>query len=130
MQRKKLAALAPILLEGRDELSADFRQYYGLSLDALLESGGFDEAVALTVQLPHQSRTVKRLHPELAWDEATHMLANLCDQLANIAYGMGGKKGKKPTPIPRPKAKKKRKAKKRLNIGRERVDALLFGKRS
>ena len=43
---------------------------------------------------------------------------------------MGGKKGKKPTPIPRPKAKKKRKAKKRLNIGRERVDALLFGKRS
>lgn len=113
-----------------DELTADIQQYYGLDMDRLLLRGEFARLAALTAQLPNGSRTFRRLHPELEWDESTYMLALLCDQLANIAYGMGGGKGKRPKPLPRPKAKKKQRKKKRLDVDRARVNALLFGRRA
>lgn len=94
-----------------------------------MDEGRFDALAVLTTQLPMQSRTFKRLHPELEWDESTYILALIADQLANIAYGLGGGKGSKPKPIPRPKAKKKKK-KTHLNVDKARIDALLFGARS
>lgn len=106
------------------------RQYYGEDMDGMLGRGEFAQLVTLTEQLPNDSRTFRRLHPELEWDEATYMLALLCDQLANIAYGMGGGKGRKPKPLPRPKAKKQPRKKKRLDVDRARVNALLFGRRA
>lgn len=117
-------------MDGGDELFADFRQYYGLDLYAMIDGGEFGEINALTRQLPLESRTLKRLHPELEWSESTYILALIADQLANIAYGLGGGKGKKPKPIPRPKAKKKKKKKTHLNVDKARIDALLFGARS
>lgn len=121
--------LAPILLDYRDELTADFQQYYQLDLNAMMDAGSFAAIATLTAQLPAQSRTFIRLHPELEWDENTYLLALIVDQLANISYGLGGGKGKKPKPIPRPKAKKKKK-KTHLNVDKARIDALLFGARS
>lgn len=95
----------------------------------MMDSGRFAAIATLTAQLPAQSRTFIRLHPELEWDESTYLLALIVDQLANISYGLGGGKGKKPKPIPRPKAKKKKK-KTHLNVDKARIDALLFGARS
>lgn len=96
----------------------------------MMDAGRFAEIATLTAQLPAQSRTFIRLHPELEWDESTYLLALIADQLANISYGLGGGKGKKPKPIPRPKAKKKKKKKTHLNVDKARIDALLFGARS
>lgn len=96
----------------------------------MMGAGRFAAIATLTVQLPAQSRTFRRLHPELEWDESTYLLALIVDQLANIAYGLGGGKGAKPKPIPRPKAKKKKKKKNHLNVDKARIDALLFGARA
>ena len=94
-----------------------------------MDAGEFGAIAVLAVQLPLSSRTLKRLHPELAWDEQTYILALIADQLANIAYGSGGGKGRKPKPIPRPKAPKKNEKKNRLDVSRVRVDELLFAPR-
>ena len=96
----------------------------------MIGGGEFGEINALTKQLPVESRTVRRLHPELEWSESTYILALIADQLANIAYGMSGK-GKKPKPLPRPKAKKPNEKKTtHLNLSKRRVDALLFAPRT
>lgn len=99
-------------------------------MDALMDEGEFAAIAVLTAQLPHESRTIRRMHPELAWDEGDYILAIIADQLANIAYGLGGGKGKKPKPIPRPKAPKKKKEKLSLSVGRDRVKSLLFASRA
>lgn len=112
-----------------DEMLADFQQYYGLDLGELMLHGEFSRAVALASQLPARSRLVTSMHPELAWDEQTYILAGVHDTLANIAHGLGGGKGAKPKPIPRPKPKPKKKRHKRLDVSRANVAALLFGAR-
>ena len=88
-----------------------------------MDAGEFGAIAVLAVQLPLSSRTLKRLHPELAWDENTYILALISDQLANIAYGLGGGKGRKPKQIPRPKASKKKETKNHLDVSKVRVDA-------
>lgn len=116
------------LVDGHwDELHADFRQFYGLDHEELLDNLAFGECARLAAQLPAESRTIRRLHPELNWDVSDYLLALIADQLANIAYGMGGGKGRKPKPIPRPKARKEKKS--RLNVDQKRVRALLFAPR-
>ena len=95
----------------------------------MMDAGEFGAIAVLTVQLPMSSRTLKRLHPELAWDEQTYVLALIADRLANIAYGLSGGKGKKPKPIPRPKAPKKKEKKNHLDVSKARVDELLFAPR-
>lgn len=94
-----------------------------------MDDGKFGAIAVLAVQLPLSSRTLKRLHPELSWDEKTYILALISDQLANIAYGLGGGKGRKPKPIPRPKASKKKEKKNHLDVSKVRVDELLFAPR-
>ena len=74
-----------------------------------MDAGEFGAIAVLAVQLPLSSRTLKRLHPELAWDENTYILALISDPLANIAYGLGGGKGRKPMPIPRPRHPRRKK---------------------
>ena len=95
-----------------------------------MDKGEFAAIAVLTAQLPHESRTIRRMHPELAWGEGDYILAIIADQLANIAYGLGGGKGKKPKPIPRPKAPRKKKEKLSLSVGRDRVKSLLFASRA
>ena len=73
------------------------------------------------MQLPAESRTIRRLHPELNWDVSDYLLALIADQLANIAYGMGGGKGRKPKP--------RKEKKSRPSVDQKRVHALLFAPR-
>lgn len=90
-------------------------------------------ALALAMHLPVESRTARLNHPELEWREGDYILALIYDQLAGMAYGMGGRKGKKPKPLPRPKAEKKKKERKYAKpkgVGAKRVDELLFAPRS
>lgn len=105
---------------------ADFQQFYGLDLEALLESGEFRRARILATQLPRESRTVREVAPGAAWGEQEHLLALIADNLAFLRYEQSGGKGRKPKPLPRPKAKPQ---KKNLNLTAAQRHSLLFAPR-
>ena len=99
---KKLASLAPLLLECPGELEADFQQFYGLDLFALLDEGRWRRAASLAAQLPRESRTVARQDPRARWGDAEYLLALAVDNLAFMRYERTGK-GRKPKPVERPR---------------------------
>lgn len=109
---KKLIALAPWLSKYPGELEADFQQFYGLSLEGLLDGGEFGRAQALAAQLPRDSRTMRALEPSLAWGDAEHLLAYIADTLSFFRYenrtANGARRTRKPKPYPRPKPPKRR----------------------
>lgn len=90
------------------ELLADFQQYYGLDLRALMDGCEFERAHALAVNLPQGSRTFRAMDPSTAWGPTEHLLALVCDNLAFMRYEQAGGRGPKPKPVGRPRAPKKR----------------------
>ena len=48
--------------------------------------------------LPAESRCARRQQPELAWDDATHMLWRIEHQLRCLSWGMSDKKKRSPRP--------------------------------
>ncbi len=120
--------LAPLLLEHRGELRADFQQFYTLDSEELLNSGDYERLATLAYNLPAESRIVKSADQRAIWDNKTYLLALIVDHLAFMRYENAGGKGKKPKPLERPKQKKKIKHKK-LNISEKKRQELLFGKR-
>lgn len=113
---------------GRGELAADFQQYYGLDLDALMGTFDYARVRLLVEQLPAGSRTVARMEPRAAWSEESYLLALIADNLSFMRYEQSGGKGRKPRPLDRPKAKPKQK--KHIDVSGERIEALLFAPRS
>lgn len=100
---KKLTALAPLLSERGDELEADFQQFYGLDLNALVDGGEWRRAQVLAAQLPAESRVSRALYPQNAWGQAEYLLAYIADNVAFLRYEQGGgKRQKKPKAYPRP----------------------------
>lgn len=69
--------LARFLARGRDELRADFRQYYGLDLERIREEMSCSSAASLAAMLPRQARSWVRENPDLAWDDRTWMLRSI-----------------------------------------------------
>lgn len=90
------------------ELLADFQQYYGLDLWAMLDACELERAFELAVQLPQGSRTYRAIDPSTAWGPTEHLLALVCDNLACMRYEQAGGRGPKPKPVERPRAPKKR----------------------
>lgn len=117
-----------MLLEHRGELRADFQQFYTLDMEALLDAGEFGRAATLALNLPAESRIVRVLNPQAAWDTSAYLLAVVADHLSFMRYEQSGGKGKKPKPIERPKAKPQVKHRK-LNMTESKRQSLLFGKR-
>lgn len=130
---KKLVGLAPLLAGHRDELEADFQQWYGLDLAHMLDAGEFRRARALAEQLPRASRTVRALQPKAAWGDAEYLLAYIADNLAYMRYEQGHskKRRKKPKPYPRPTEKGRPRADERTvhGMSAERVGEILSRKR-
>lgn len=116
-------------MDNRNELIADFQQFYGLDLETLLLNGEFKRIKALTLALPIKARVISKISPELAWDEDAYLLALIADNIAFLRYEQSGGKGKKPKQLERPKAKKKPKEKKTLDVSDKRIQSLLFAKR-
>lgn len=54
----------------RDELEADFQEYYQTDLTILLQQGwhAYKRAARLALQLPRKSRYLTKVDPSLAWD--------------------------------------------------------------
>lgn len=115
-------------MDGRGGLEADFQQYYGLELDALLDSCQYRRAQVLAENLPAGSRTVTRMEPRAAWGTTEYLLAGILDALNFMRYENAGGKGHKPKPVERPQAKKRER--KRAHVGNARTMELLFGKRN
>lgn len=86
---------------------ADFQQYYGLDLWAMLDACELERAFELAVQLPQGSRTYRAIDPSTAWGPTEHLLALACDNLAFLRYEQAGGRGPKPKPVERPRAPKK-----------------------
>lgn len=114
--------------EQRSELAADFQQFYQLDLEALLDNGELVKVYELTVNLPMQSRTVRRIDPRMEWDESAYLLALAVDNLSCLRYEQAGGKGHKPEPIERPKHLVN--TTKHLDVSVSQVDDLLFGPRT
>lgn len=102
----------------REPLAADFRQYYGLSLAGIKDSGiPLSEVAVLAVWLPRESRTANELNPDLAWDINSQLLAAIADGVhlllwQNTADGSKGRN--QPKPIQRPGVKKEPEAAKQI----------------
>lgn len=88
------------------ELYADFQQYYGLDLAALLDAWEWRRADMLARGLPRESRTLRSLDPRLEWGEAEYLLAAIADNIAFLRYesaaSSGAKRVRKPKPVKRP----------------------------
>ena len=87
------------------ELRADFRQYYHISFDKCF-SDSLIETSDLVFGLPRGSRYATKINPEYEWTTHTYLLANVSNELKNIAYGLSNSskhKAKKPQFIEPPK---------------------------
>jgi len=51
----------------RDELEADFQQYYNINLADAIINDDFSRLARLAIQLPHNSRYIMKIDPTLAW---------------------------------------------------------------
>lgn len=123
--------LAPSLAdEGRaGALEADFQQFYGLDLRALLGSYDLGRAAALAANLPRESRTMRALDPRLAWSAGDYILARAANEIAFMRYEQRGGKGRRPAPV-KPPAEPARRRRGRLEgVSDERIGSLLFSRR-
>lgn len=116
--------LAMLLAEHGDELLADFQQFYGLDLWALMDACDFARVRALTEQLPQGARTLTAMDGACAWGVAENLLANLCDQLASLRWERAGGHGRKPKRIERPGGRSGTSATDRTVRGMSREDVM------
>lgn len=115
-------------MDGTRELYADFQQYYGLDLDRLMDGGEYGRINTLTLMLPEQSRTVRKIDPRAEWDEHAYLLALIADNIGFQRWEQGGGKGRKPKPVQRPKPKAA-KAAKHIDATDAQISELLFAPR-
>lgn len=99
-------------MKHKDELIADFQQYYGLNIFDFVDDLNGDETTdsinrlsILCGQLPRDSRLMTAISPALAWSDETYMLARVDYMLRVIAwmFSEDGSKGiNQPQPIATP----------------------------
>ena len=82
-----------------------------------------DEALDLVLTLPPGSRYVRSRHPEHAWPEWRHAVADLQDDLWAIAFAQAGVQSESPR-TPRPAdAAERRRAAARARSAKEAIEA-------
>ncbi len=99
-------ALAVAWAESKDEVSADFQQFYGLNLwsfgldgDQLTERVHY--AAALCAQLPETSRLARKQDASNEWGVEAHFLRLLEYELRLLLWGLSDekKRGEKPSAV-------------------------------
>lgn len=93
--------LALHLARNRDELEADFRQYYGLDLGGMGTDYTVSHAAVLASQLPPNARCMAKLSPNLAWTQERAALERL-DYHVRYLMWMLSKDGAKGVNRPKP----------------------------
>lgn len=81
---------------------ADFRQFYGIDLPLEPEDVDCARWAMLWHALPRESRTARRLSPELEWTEGEYMLSQMSYYLHLLAWRQITKDGSKGRNAPRP----------------------------
>lgn len=81
---------------------ADFRQFYGIDLP--LDPADVDcrRWALLWEALPRESRTARRMDPDLEWSAGEHMLSMACYYLSLLAWRQCTKDGQKGRRAPQP----------------------------
>lgn len=98
---KKLAGFVSCLEDRRDEVIADFQQYYGISLPLEGEVPDVERMALLWHQLPAQSRTARAQEPELEWGVAEYLLWRIEFNQRCLIWSLTNDP-KKPVPEPEP----------------------------
>lgn len=109
---------------------ADFRQFYGLDIP-IDDTQDFDVSrlALLWASLPRESRTMRRLAPELSWSDAEYMLCSIEHSLRVLAWqnskdGQKGRNAPKPLDTPAQRAQKEQ-AKANALANRAEIDSIL-----
>ena len=82
---------------------ADFRQFYGIDLPLDAEDADCTRWALLWYALPRESRTARRLSPELEWDAGEYMLNEAVYYLNLLAWRQVTKDGQKGRNAPKPR---------------------------
>lgn len=107
--------------EYRAELTADFRQYYGLSLQHAGIAYPIREAADLAVMLPRKSRTYSAIDPAYSWDDSEYMLMLIANDVANVLW-LNTKDGENGTNRPKPIKPPKKKTTSTYSLTPQEVD--------
>lgn len=94
--------LARYLGNYRDELEADFRQFYGLDLNDLGRSFSLRHAAVLAAQLPVEARVTRNIEPNLSWSPETWLLRRIEHLFSLYLYSQNKNRGQKPKPVDTP----------------------------
>ncbi len=112
----------------RDEVIADFQQFYGLALPLHSPPDDLERAAILWSQLPAESRSVRSEAPTLEWTSGEYLLWQIEYQLRTLMWSLGDKKkrGARPQPLTTPAkmAEAKRKQESALKL-RDELDERL-----
>ncbi len=93
------------MLSHRDELTADFRQYYGLDLADMGRAYSVAHAAILAAQLPEGARSLGVIDPVLSWSVDRYLLASVEYSLRALLWSRtkDAEKGRnKPKMVPTP----------------------------
>jgi len=90
----------------KQELRADFQQYYTLNIDEMGVGYRVGHAAELAVMLPQESRVMQRIDPENAWGWQEYLLADLVNRVRWLQWAQtpdGAKNRNHPNPIMAPR---------------------------
>lgn len=94
-------SLARLLKTCRDELIADFQQYYGIDIFTDIKSFSPLYLGTLANQLPKGSRCSIKINPDCLWSEENWMLRRILYSLDLLRHERAGV-SQTPDPIPTP----------------------------
>lgn len=121
--------LARLWTDSRDELEADFRQFYGLDLLEINNSFSIHHAAVLAAQLPRDSRALSCSMPDLAWSDEMYMLSKI-EHICRIILWTKTKDGQHGRNFPEPndtplKIRQMREKLEKTNL--QEIDELILG---
>lgn len=108
----------------RVDVICDFRQFYDIDIPLDLEGADLARLSILWTGLPRESRTARRMNPDLEWNSADYLLKNI-EYWTHVAAWVNTKDAKNHRNVPKPidspaqAIKAKRKAKESLKYKHE-----------
>lgn len=85
----------------RDELEADFQQYYGLNLEDIGGNLSVRHAALLAAHLPPESRCLSILNPDFGWSKEMHLMTKMEHEMRVLLWQQSQSKNNR-TPFPKP----------------------------
>lgn len=93
--------LVQLVVIRKDELEADFQQYYGLNLERIGIDYSVAHAATLATQLPSDSRCMRQEIPGFEWSPEMYMLSAIEHGVRVLAW-IQANQGKRRSAFPKP----------------------------